>query len=1004
MIFMLSFALAPSAWAVCSNPAGAGGDIIYNGDENVMSYCDDTNWIAVRGTKENHGYIAPTSSLVGHWTLDETSGSSITDNSGNGNTGTWTDGADNDVTGETVPGQDGTALDFDNIDNAINAGSDTNLDDIWSGGGTISAWIYGRSDGEGGYGRIVDKSSGPAPNNGWDLYVMDDPGQREVALSYDFTGADADFRTNLLSWPLNTWFHVVVTYDNGSDTNDPKFYINGVEHTNTSKNAPTGSAVSDAAYNFTIGNRAGATDRTFDGYIDDVRAYNTILSASDVEQLYLATGGTDTSLIGHWKLDETSGTTAADSSGNGNDGTMTGGLDAGTDSVTGKINTALNFDGDDEINISNSNILEPTLFTVAAWVRPVDVDSPLETQGIYKGAGGNGNDVSHRMIANNNVAGRVEFRCDNNASGAHLVTVNGVLSDNTWTHLAMTWDGTQITGYVDGISVGSDAVGPGCGYTNSDGAQIGDAPGTQQFNGDIDDVRLYDRALSAAEIGALAAACEEGNMIYNDDHMVPQYCAGGDTWTAMGPVRDGIDSGLVGHWEMEDASGGAVDSINSNNASEAGSGTYTYQVDGKIGNAIQLNQDPNPLLNAGNASELRITGAITVAGWLKKNTASSVYLVSKRGGVPNRGYRLEIRSAGEANFSISPDGTNLEESGWSTTATSVGEWHHVVGVYEPSTRVAVYIDGVLESENTTSISPSIHNSTQDFIISGWTNGGGSTIDGSVDDIRVYDRAISEAEIMALYELGNNNPSSLDLYWKLDELSGTTAVDSSGKGINGTLNNFDTPPAWTSAGIVGGSLLFDGTDDYIDSSVSADFSAGGYTLSSWVKTTTTSDGRIFSKLSSASNQKWLMYMPGLDRVECGLSDGAVQESFLTGASVNDGQWHHIACVVDTSNIQVYVDGVAGTSGTHDNTLITNGANWEIGRNNSDLEHFNGHMDEVRVYAHALSPTEIDALYKKGIGHCTNPVGKEGDLIYNDDAGVDALQYCDGANWQAVGKSP
>ena len=226
-----------------------------------------------------------TTGLVGHWKLDETSGSSIADSAGS-NTGTWTDGADNDVTDETIIGEIGTALDFDGTDDKIEAGSDASLDDIWSGGGTITAWIYGRSDGEGGYGRIADKSNGSAPNNGWDLYVMDDPGQREVALSYDFTGADADFRTNLLSWSLNTWFHVAVTYDNSSASNDPKFYINGVEHTDTSKNAPTGSFVSDASHNFTIGNRAAATDRTFDGYIDDVRAYNRILSAEDIAEIY----------------------------------------------------------------------------------------------------------------------------------------------------------------------------------------------------------------------------------------------------------------------------------------------------------------------------------------------------------------------------------------------------------------------------------------------------------------------------------------------------------------------------------------------------------------------------------------------------------------------------------------------------------------------------------------------------------------------------------------------
>ena len=519
------------------------GNMIYNADHHVPQYCagGDT-WTAMGPVRDGID-----SGLAGHWKLDESSGSSITDSSGNGNTGTWTDGADNNVTGETTDGKINTALDFDNTDNKIEAGSDSSLDDIWSGGGTITAWVYGRSDGEGGYGRIADKSSGPAPTNGWDLYVMDDPGQREVALSYDFTGADADFRTNLLSWPLNSWFHVAVTYDNSSSSNDPKFYINGVEHTNTSKNAPTGSFVSDASYNFTIGNRANATDRTFDGYIDDVRVYDRIISPAEIMALYeLGDGRDDPSLVGHWKLDETSGTTATDSSGNGNDGTLLGGLDAGTNSTSGKISTALSFDGtNDVIEVLDDDVLDLTTFTASLWLKADNAPSTsVTTQPLGKKATGSNyqNFIFSWSHQSSSFMQSIAFY---DGSGWPHTQIQQTLSADTWYHLAGTYDGTDLKIYVNGVLDHTTSPGTtpliGTGSLHI-GAEF--STGNAAFPGDIDDVRVYNRALSDTEVDALykmgIGHCtnpvgKKGELLYNDDAGVDAltYCDGAD-WQMIG--------------------------------------------------------------------------------------------------------------------------------------------------------------------------------------------------------------------------------------------------------------------------------------------------------------------------------------------------------------------------------------------------------------------------------------------------------------------------------------
>src|ERR1035437_761657 len=79
-------AFAPAAQANCASPVGIAGHIINNAAYNVLQYCDGTNWIAMGP----HG--AGGSGIVGWWKLDESSGPTATDSSGNGHNGTWTNG------------------------------------------------------------------------------------------------------------------------------------------------------------------------------------------------------------------------------------------------------------------------------------------------------------------------------------------------------------------------------------------------------------------------------------------------------------------------------------------------------------------------------------------------------------------------------------------------------------------------------------------------------------------------------------------------------------------------------------------------------------------------------------------------------------------------------------------------------------------------------------------------------------------------------------------------
>ena len=182
---------------------------------------------------------------------------------------------------------------FDGATSYINARSNSSLDNIFAGGGSLSAWINPAGWGEGGYGRILDKGASTTSANGWGLQVTGSTSTNGyVILEHDFTLGVGRWRTAAGTLSLNTWQQVVVVYDNTLLTNVPKVYINGVEVSVTTSVTPVGIADSDAAQDLFIGNRSGATNRTFDGNIDEVRLSTNMLTRDQIVADYMSGRGT----------------------------------------------------------------------------------------------------------------------------------------------------------------------------------------------------------------------------------------------------------------------------------------------------------------------------------------------------------------------------------------------------------------------------------------------------------------------------------------------------------------------------------------------------------------------------------------------------------------------------------------------------------------------------------------------------------------------------------------
>jgi flagellin-like protein len=196
----------------------------------------------------------------------------------------------------------------------------------------------------------------------------------------------------------------------------------------------------------------------------------------------------DPTLVGYWKFDEGSGNIAYDSSGNGNDGILVN----GPAWVDGKYGKALNFSGSNYVNISSS-VGSISAVTAEAWIRK---------QADYMSFGGiviNTNWSYGIWISNSYISGGIT-----NSSGGNSFTVisNVNPQKDVWYYVAMTYDslGDQVVRlYINGTLVGTrNAIGP----TEIPRGVImgGKDPYYCCFKGTIDEVRIYNRALSVDEI------------------------------------------------------------------------------------------------------------------------------------------------------------------------------------------------------------------------------------------------------------------------------------------------------------------------------------------------------------------------------------------------------------------------------------------------------------------------------------------------------------------------
>ena len=205
------------------------------------------------------------------------------------------------------------------------------------------------------------------------------------------------------------------------------------------------------------------------------------------------TKAADPNLAAYWKFDEGSGTTAFDKTGNGNDGVFVG----DPKWVTGKLGGALEFNGDDYLNCGNGPSLQiRDELTMAFWFK---VDAFQNTWEAFMAKG----DDSYRASRGDGSGNATHLGISGTSVGGGNGWFNGtiIVTDGQWHHYAATYDGTAGRIYIDGVL---DVTSPGTGRINQSTYDflIGENQQAQGrfFNGLLDEVRLYNRALTEVEI------------------------------------------------------------------------------------------------------------------------------------------------------------------------------------------------------------------------------------------------------------------------------------------------------------------------------------------------------------------------------------------------------------------------------------------------------------------------------------------------------------------------
>jgi len=729
---------------------------------------------------------------------------------------------------------------------------------------------------------------------------------------------------------------------------------------------------------FSLGTSAQVSTTSFDPTVAQLGFSNeTLESVANSTLTYYDLK--DPSLVGYWRFENESLGYATDYSGWNNTGTLTNMNNTGNSTsgptTDGKFGKSMQFDGvNDYISVPDSNNWDfPADFTVDFWVRfnAIGHSYDLVGNGYITGPGwlvyfSNSNKQLQAWIGGNFNRANMSFN-----------PTTGV-----WYHVALIRSGSNLYFAVNGTLGTASTYATAISSTKE--LRIGHDPDdTNYLNGTIDEVQIWNRALSADEILAYYQATSDN------------YPSATKVDKGSGIVQHTFtesfkyDGGAAGIWRFDEGSGSNVtDSSGNGNTGYVNGPTWITNSSCKYGSCLSFDGS-NDYVSFPNTIEAATSNNLqTFEGWVY-NYGSSAWSIFGSNADSTGKFHLYVYG-GNTSVTFYPSyygGTSNDGPDTVSQTVSVG-WHHIAVVKTAAKKFDVYFDGtkIINQANREATLASNFNLGRSYATAYWP--------GTIDEFRIYPRALTDTEIKEHYQsqvskyyddfgtaagkfyryfgvedsstnLQPITPANTVLHLRFNDNSTVNVTDYSGYGNNGMTVGASWFTNSSCKTNLGSCMNFDGsTNDYITMVNSATLNISRqYTIVAWVNTrNTTGPTEIIRKPSGSYTNYYLL----IENSKFEVCHTNVTNWNCTSGTTTPiaGQWYYVVGVFNGTHQIIYVNGSLENAQARNGLPDMNGGSVTVGLTPNSNRPWNGIIDEVLVINRSLTSDEVKQLYLGG----------------------------------------